>query len=74
MAKKYHDLVTEATNSKCYIWNVERYDPDGGVKNLSILCTEEEFDEIKNNVDPNTFYLSKVVDSFVEGFTKKVTL
>ncbi len=73
----YHDLVTEAVNTHCYIWNVERYCPDGSVRTLSIMCTEEEYDEIVAGTslpktrqgipyDPDMVYLNKLRDDFLK--------
>ena len=59
-----HDLVTEAVNTKCYIWNIERYDPNGGVRTLSIMCTEEEYDHIV--ADPDMIYLIRLRDNFLK--------
>jgi len=68
---KYHDLVTESVNSKCYIYEVRRYAPDGSVKTFSMACTEEEYDEIKTEtesefVGADTVMLDRLSDGFVK--------
>lgn len=60
--KPYHNLTTEAQNSRCYIWSVARYSPDGGVKSLQTVCTEEEYDEL---AEPDKKFLELLIDGFL---------
>lgn len=71
--QRYHDLLTKAQETQAYIWNVERYDPNGGVRTLSIMCTKEEFDEraVSNGAPmklfgADTWYMSKLVENFAK--------
>lgn len=73
LGTRYHDLVTEAINTKCYIYEVRRYTPDGGVSTSSIMCTKEEFDEraVSNGAPmklfgADTWYMSKLVENFAK--------
>jgi len=67
--KPYYDLVTEAVNTKCYIWSVERYDPNGEVLSTRIMCTEEEYDELKVAADLR--YLELATTNFLDDLKEK---
>ncbi len=65
----YHDLVTEAINTKCFIYEVKRFDPDGRITSLAHTITEEEYDEVKSakgEMYANVQTLNRLVGAFTD--------
>ena len=66
----YYDLVTEAVNTQCYIYEVKRYDPNGGVTSLTNMCAEELYDQLviegkKAGKVPDSVFLEGLVNHFL---------
>jgi len=70
---RYKDFLSTAQETQTYIWNVERYDPNGGVRTLSIMCTKEEYDAAEHNEEiRDRYYMSKLVENFAKELLKNV--
>ena len=59
--EKYHDLSSKARDTDCYVWNIERYDPYGNARSLSIMCTNLGFDDKSDEK-----YIAMLVETFLK--------